>query len=387
MTNAPTPAMEIPALEINVRKQLGDFSINAQISSNDGVMVLFGRSGAGKSSIVKMIAGLLSPDEGSIKVFGETIYSSSDGINISPQNRSIGYVFQEDLLFPHMNVTSNLSYAIKRNRPEKREVIFDDIVRLLGLENMLGRMPQNLSGGERQRVSIGRALLSNPKLLLMDEPLASLDLARKSEILPYIERLSGELGIPVVYVSHSLEEVVRLADTIAIISDGHAIAQGGVTEIMSRLDLAPMTGRHEAGAVLEAVVVDPASGEGLSSLDVCGHTLWVPEIDLKSGDHVRMRVRARDVALAKTLPQETSILNSLAGKVIEVKVGEGPHADVAIEIKSKSPASAPQVLIARITRRSANELGLEKGGNIYALIKAVAIDRRSMGGYGHGGRQ
>ncbi len=381
MTNPPTPA-----LEINVRKRLGDFSIDAQISSDDGVMVLFGRSGAGKSSIVKMIAGLLSPDEGSIKVFGETIYSSSDGINISPQNRSIGYVFQEDLLLPHMNVTSNLSYGIKRNPPEKREVILDDVVRLLGLEDMLGRMPQNLSGGERQRVSIGRALLSNPKLLLMDEPLASLDLARKSEILPYIERLSGELGIPVVYVSHSLEEVVRLADTIAIVSDGNTIAQGGVAEIMSRLDLAPMTGRHEAGAVLEAVVVEQTSADGLSSLDVCGHTLWVPEIDMKSGEHVRMRVRARDVALAETLPQGTSILNSLAGKITEIKIDDGPHADVAIEITPTSPASAPQMLIARITRRSANELGLKKGDNIYALVKAVAIDRRSLGGRGHGER-
>lgn len=382
---------DFPALEINVRKQLGNFSIDAELSSNDGVMVLFGRSGAGKSSIIKMVAGLLTPDDGIIKVFGETIYNSSSRVNVKPENRSIGYVFQEDRLFPHMNVNSNLRYGIKRNPLEKREIIFSDIVELLGLNDMLERMPQNLSGGERQRVSIGRALLSNPKLLLMDEPLASLDLARKSEILPYIERLSGELGIAVIYVSHSLEEVVRLADTIALISHGSAVAQGGVTEIMSRLDLAPMTGRHEAGAVVEAVVTKPRAGDGLSTLDVCGHTLWVPEIDLPTGKTVRMRIRARDIALAKTLPQGTSILNSLAGKIIEIKFGDGPHAEVAIEVMPKTSApelsSGPQVIIARITRRSANGLGLQKGDSIYALIKAVAIDHRSLGGLGHAGRE
>ncbi|MCK5167289.1 MAG: molybdenum ABC transporter ATP-binding protein, partial [Rhodospirillaceae bacterium] len=296
---------DVPVLEINVSKKLGDFSVDVQLSSDGGVMALFGRSGAGKSSIVKMIAGLLTPDAGLIKIFGETIYDSSSSINIKPENRSIGYIFQEDLLFPHMNVTSNLRYGINRNPTNKQEIIFDDVVEVLGLENILERMPHNLSGGERQRVSIGRALISNPKLLLMDEPLTSLDLVRKSEILPYIERLSGEFGIPVVYVSHSLEEVVRLADTIALISDGKSVANGGLAEIMSRLDLAPLTGRHDAGAVLDAVVINPTSADGLSSLDVCGHTLWVPEIDTQSGDHVRMRVRARDVVLAKTLPQGT----------------------------------------------------------------------------------
>ena len=378
---------DVPVLEINVSKKLGDFAVDVRLSSDGGVMALFGRSGAGKSSIVKMIAGLLTPDAGVIKIFGETIYDSSSGINIKPENRSIGYVFQEDLLFPHMNVTSNLRYGIKRNPTNKQEIIFDDVVGILGLENILERMPHNLSGGERQRVSIGRALISNPKLLLMDEPLTSLDLVRKSEILPYIERLSGEFGIPVVYVSHSLEEVVRLADTIALISDGKSVAKGGLAEIMSRLDLAPLTGRHDAGAVLEAVVINPTSADGLSSLDVCGYTLWVPEIDMQSGEHVRMRVRARDVVLAKTLPEGTSILNSLAGNIIDIKSGDGPHTEVAIEITPVSSEIAPQVLIARITRRSASRMELKKGNKIYALVKAVAIDCRSLGGRGHNDRK
>ncbi|MCK5444733.1 MAG: TOBE domain-containing protein, partial [Rhodospirillaceae bacterium] len=265
-----------------------------------------------------------------------------------------------------------------------------DICELLGLNDLLARRPYNLSGGERQRVAIGRALLSYPKLLLMDEPLASLDLQRKSEIMPFIERLSDQFGIAVIYVSHSVEEVVRLSDTIALISDGKAIAQGSLSDVMNRIDLSPYTGRHEAGAVLNATVLETNAANGLSTLSVSGHTLWVPQIDLQANAPLRIRIRARDVALALSAPIDTSILNMLPATVREIAAHDGPHCELALEITPTAPhaltTETPEILIARITRRSLEQMNLKVGTALYAMMKAVAIDRRSLGGLGHGPR-
>ncbi|MCK5445391.1 MAG: ATP-binding cassette domain-containing protein, partial [Rhodospirillaceae bacterium] len=197
-------------LEIDVQKQIGGLNVDVNITAKRGVTSLFGRSGAGKSSIINMVAGLSTPDAGQIKVLGETLFSSKLNINIPTHKRRIGYVFQDARLFPHMTVRKNLEYGTPRNVETNSDHNFSDICELLGLNDLLARRPYNLSGGERQRVAIGRALLSYPKLLLMDEPLASLDLQRKSEIMPFIERLSDQFGIAVIYVSHSVEEVVRL---------------------------------------------------------------------------------------------------------------------------------------------------------------------------------
>ncbi len=377
-------------LEIDVQKQIGGLNVDVNITAKRGVTSLFGRSGAGKSSIINMVAGLSTPDAGQIKVLGETLFSSKLNINIPTHKRRIGYVFQDARLFPHMTVRKNLEYGTPRNVETNSDHNFSDICELLGLNDLLARRPYNLSGGERQRVAIGRALLSYPKLLLMDEPLASLDLQRKSEIMPFIERLSDQFGIAVIYVSHSVEEVVRLSDTIALISDGKAIAQGSLSDVMNRIDLSPYTGRHEAGAVLNATVLETNAANGLSTLSVSGHTLWVPQIDLQANAPLRIRIRARDVALALSAPIDTSILNMLPATVREIAAHDGPHCELALEITPTAPhaltTETPEILIARITRRSLEQMNLKVGTALYAMMKAVAIDRRSLGGLGHGPR-
>lgn len=377
-------------LEIDVQKQIGELNVDVNITAQGGVTSLFGRSGAGKSSIINMVAGLSTPDAGQIKVLGETLFSSKLNINVPTHKRRIGYVFQDARLFPHMTVRKNLEYGTPRNVETNSDHNFSDICELLGLNDLLARRPYNLSGGERQRVAIGRALLSYPKLLLMDEPLASLDLQRKSEIMPFIERLSDQFGIAVIYVSHSVEEVVRLSDTIALISDGKAIAQGSLSDVMNRIDLSPYTGRHEAGAVLNATVLETNAANGLSTLSVSGHTLWVPQIDLRANAPLRIRIRARDVALALSAPINTSILNMLPATVREIAAHDGPHCELALEITPTAPhaltTETPEILIARITRRSLEQMNLKVGTALYAMMKAVAIDRRSLGGLGHGPR-
>ena len=377
-------------IEIDVQKQIGELNVDVNITAKRGVTSLFGRSGAGKSSIINMVAGLSTPDAGQIKVLGETLFSSKLNINVPTHKRRIGYVFQDARLFPHMTVRKNLEYGTPRNVETNSDHNFSDICELLGLNDLLARRPYNLSGGERQRVAIGRALLSYPKLLLMDEPLASLDLQRKSEIMPFIERLSDQFGIAVIYVSHSVEEVVRLSDTIALISDGKAIAQGSLSDVMNRIDLSPYTGRHEAGAVLNATVLETNAANGLSTLSVSGHTLWVPQIDLQANAPLRIRIRARDVALALSAPQDTSILNMLPATVREIAAHDGPHCELALEItptaSTATTKQTPEILIARITRRSLEQMNLKVGTALYAMMKAVAIDRRSLGGLGHGPR-
>jgi molybdate transport system ATP-binding protein len=208
-------------IEVAVTKRLGDFTIDAEFScATDGIVALFGRSGAGKTSLIDMLAGLSRPDSGRIEIAGVPLFDSHRGLDLPPERRRIGYVFQEGRLFPHMTVRSNLSYGLRRAPTHERRIQFDQIVELLGLEALLGRRPHDLSGGEKQRIALGRALLANPRLLLMDEPLAALDQPRKDEILPFIERLRDELTIPIVYVSHAMPEIVRLADVMVLMSEG-----------------------------------------------------------------------------------------------------------------------------------------------------------------------
>jgi len=377
--------MSTPRLSINVQRQVGDFTIDVKIETGSGITSLFGRSGAGKSTIVAMIAGLIKPDEGQIRIGDKVLFDSTQGIDITPERRGVGYVFQDARLFPHMSVAQNLRYGLNRLDAGKRGETFQRVVALLGLETLLNRRPGKLSGGEQQRVAIGRALLSNPRVLLMDEPLASLDAARKSEILPYIERLSTEFDIPVIYVSHALEEVVRLSDTLVLISDGTAVAQGAVEDIMGRLDLGPLTGRYEAGAVLSPTVAGQVPEHQLTKLDLLGHQMFVPQVDLEPGTTVRLRVRARDVSLALTRPVGTSILNIMPTTVSEFETDNGPHVEVALKVTPQDGHNgAAQIVLARITQKSLHDLGLAPGKPVYALIKAVAIDRHSLGGHGAG---
>ncbi|MCH8997504.1 MAG: molybdenum ABC transporter ATP-binding protein [Proteobacteria bacterium] len=371
-------------LEVAVTKRLSAFKIDAEFScATNGIVALFGRSGAGKTSLVNMLAGLSRPDSGRIEIEGVTVFDSSRGLDLPPERRRIGYVFQEGRLFPHMTVRGNLTYGLRRAPADERRIQLDQIVDLLGLEALLGRRPHDLSGGEKQRVALGRALLTNPRLLLMDEPLAGLDQARKDEVLLFIERLRDELTIPIVYVSHAMPEIVRLADTMVLMSNGRVEAVGPLDELTSRLDLRPLTGRYEAGAVLEARVEGQDAAFALTELSFAGGRLWVPRLDLPDGAELRLRIRARDVVLAHARPEGTSILNALPCVVKDIGAEEGAEESAQVDLRLDAGGAA---LWARITRRSLHELGLVPGSEVYALIKAVAIDRYSLGRSAGGGR-
>lgn len=365
-------------IEVDIRRLKGDFQLDATFAADTGLTALFGKSGSGKTSLVNAIAGLERPDMGRIAVDGNVLFDSESGIDLAPEKRRLGYIFQESRLFPHMNVAKNLGYGRRLARPTENHQEFDRIVELLDLGGLLARRPRTLSGGERQRVAVGRALLANPRILLMDEPLASLDAARKAEILPFIERLRDELSLPIVYVSHAIEEVIRIADTMVVMSDGGVAASGPVEKIMSRLDLYPLTGRYETGAVIAATIVGNDLTYGLTELAFAGNPLWVPRLDLPLGTELRVRLRARDVSLSLVRPEKTSFLNVLEGRVAEMDGGDRPQVDVLVDV------GAP--LIARITRRSSENLGLKPGMPVFASIKAVAIDRHSLGRRGSGSR-
>jgi molybdate transport system ATP-binding protein len=360
-------------LEVAAKRHFGQFALDVSFRSGPGVTALFGRSGAGKTSLVNIIAGLAKPDRGRIAVDGTVLVDTDQGINLPKHRRRIGYVFQEGRLFPHLTVRQNLLFGRWFSPRIEQHAELADVLRLLGIAHLLERRPSALSGGEKQRVAIGRALLANPRLLLMDEPLASLDAQRKDEILPYIERLRDETGIPIVYVSHSVAEVARLATTMVLMSEGRIDAVGPVTEIMSRLDLYPKTGRFEAGAVLETRVAGHDARYGLTMLGLGAESIAVPQVDLSVGTLVRVRIRARDVIVAVEPPRGLSALNVLTGRIAEIGPSAGSARTVRIELAGGS-------LLARITERSLAELGLTAGRPVFAIIKSVAIDRQSLSG-------
>jgi molybdate transport system ATP-binding protein len=358
-------------LEVSVGKALGAFALDAAFASDGGVTALFGRSGSGKTSVLNAIAGLLHPDRGRIALNGEALFDAAAGVDVAVHRRRIGYVFQEGRLLPHITVRQNLLYG-RRFARGPGAVPLDKVIELLGLAQLLERRPHDLSGGEKQRVAIGRALLADPRLLLMDEPLAALDAPRKSEILYYVERLRDELRVPIVYVSHSLDEVVRLADTVVVMSEGRVLDSGPVDETMARMELRPYLGRFEGGAVIEARVAEQDLEMGLARLDFPGGALYAPDVDALVGERVRVRIRARDVSLATVRPESISMLNVLPGTLKALGESAGASVDVQIDV-------AGTILLARVTRKSVAALGLVPGRPVYALVKAVAIDRHSVG--------
>jgi molybdate transport system ATP-binding protein len=346
-------------LEVDLRAQLGAFRLAVEFTSDATVTALFGPSGSGKTSVLNAIAGLLTPDAGRIALDGRVFYEGA-GVCLPPQARRIGYVFQEGRLLPHLSVRQNLLYGRFFSPAAERSADYERVVELLDLGRLLGRRPRNLSGGERQRVAIGRALLASPRLLLMDEPLAALDAARKAEILYYIERLRDELRLPMVFVSHALEEVVRLADNVVALADGKAIEQRRTV------------GRLAGGAVLETVVAEQDLRWGLARLEFAGGSLYAGEVDALVGERVRVRVRSQDVALATVRPSGLSMLNVLSATVSSIAEAAGASVDVQLDVGGTE-------LVARVTRKSLAELGLVPGSRVYALIKSVAIDRPSVG--------
>jgi molybdate transport system ATP-binding protein len=360
-------------LSVAVEHRLGDFLLDAAFDGAGGLTALFGRSGSGKTSLVNAIAGLIRPARGHIVLDGEVLTDTARGVFVRARRRRIGYVFQEGRLFPHLTVRQNLLYGrwFAGGTGDAGEVAH--IVELLGIGDLLGRRPANLSGGEKQRVAIGRALLAHPRLLVMDEPLASLDETRKREILPYIERLRDEFAIPIVYVSHAIAEVARLATTIVVLSEGRVVAVGPTAAILGRIDLFPLTGRAEAGAILHTRVAGHDRAFGLTTLRAAAGELRVPHLDIAVGTALRVRIRARDVMIALQPPAGLSALNILPGTVAEIGHAEGPIVEMRLDC-------AGEALVARLTRRSVETLGLAPGRPVYAVIKSIAFDHHAFAG-------
>lgn len=358
-------------LSVALQHEFGAFSLDVTFQTSGGVTAILGRSGAGKTSIVDAIAGLLRPRRGRITLGGAVLIDTQDGVFVPTHKRRIGYVFQDGRLFPHLTVRQNLLFGRWFSARAARHGDLSQVVDLLGIGHLLGRRPDGLSGGEKQRVAIGRALLSSPVLLLMDEPLTSLDDARKAEILPYLERLRDESKIPIVYVSHSIQEAVRLATNVVVIADGRVAASGPPGAVMTDPSLFPALGRHEAGAVLQATIASHDTADGLSALTISGGLLTAPLVNAPVGSRVRVHIRARDIILATRPPQGISALNVLPARIVEI-------GDLGAAIVDVRLACGADYLLARVTRRSLQALGLEAGQAVHAILKTVAIGRRDI---------
>lgn len=359
------------SLSIAISHSFDSFDLDVQFEAPPGATVLFGRSGSGKTSVVNAVAGLFQPKQGRICLNQQPLFDREKAVSLPVHKRRLGYVFQEGRLFPHLTVQQNLRYGQWFAPRDAQSEDIGQVVDMLGIGPLLQRRPNALSGGEKQRVAIGRALLSAPRMILADEPLAALDDARKAEILPYLERLRDEVKIPILYVSHSAAEVARLATTVVVLQDGHVVRQGTAAEVLGDPSVAP-TGIRAVGAVLEARV-RVHHDDGLTELDAQGQTLFLPKVAQNPGSMLRIRVPAQDVLLARQKPTGLSALNLLQGRVTHIRAGDGPGAIVSLE----TPAGT---VLARVTRRSADALGIVEGAQVWAVIKTVAIAPADIGG-------
>lgn len=353
-------------LHARFRIERGDFTLDVDLDlPAQGVSALFGHSGSGKTTCLRAIAGLERAPGGYVALGGEVWQDEARGLFVPPHRRALGVVFQEASLFPHLSVRANLEFGMKRVAPEERRFALGPVAEMLGIGALLERRPNSLSGGERQRVAIARALLSSPRLLLMDEPLAALDLRRKQEILPYLERMHDELSIPIVYVSHAPDEVARLADHLVLLEAGRVVASGPLGEILARTDL-PAVFADETGVVLDTILAEHEEDD-LSRLQFPGGSLFVGRRKEAIGSHLRCRIHARDVSLALERPQRSSIVNLLPAVVTATAATDTPgHVLVRMQM-----GEVP--LLARISERSRRELGIRPGLPVWAQIKAVAL--------------
>ncbi|HJV71746.1 molybdenum ABC transporter ATP-binding protein [Ideonella sp.] len=351
------------------------FTLDVSLSLPErGVSALFGPSGCGKTTVLRALAGL-ERAAGRVALGGEVWHDDATRRFLPTHRRPIGYVIQESALFPHLSVQGNLDYGLKRIAPAERRIPLDQVVELLGIGPLMARRPATLSGGERQRVAIARALATSPRLLLMDEPLAALDAKRKAELLPYLDRLHEELAIPIVYVSHAIDEVARLADHLVLLEAGRIMAEGPVADMLARLDLNLPLG-ESAGVVLDGVVGERDARWQLARLDVAGAAgsafgLWARDQGLPLGRRVRVRVLARDVSLTRAPQTGTSIGNQLRGTVEAIADDEHPALALVRVRVGDADNGAP--LVARLTRRSAHALELAPGQAIWAQVKTVAL--------------
>ncbi|WP_296942509.1 molybdenum ABC transporter ATP-binding protein [uncultured Massilia sp.] len=353
-------------IRARIRLDRGDFLLDVDLHLPErGISALFGHSGSGKTTILRAIAGLERAPGGLVALGGETWQDDAAGIFLPVHQRPLGYVFQEASLFAHLSVRANLDFGRRRIAPAARRFALAPVAELLGIGHLLDRRPHQLSGGERQRAAIARALLASPRLLLMDEPLAALDLRRKQEILPYLERMHAELAIPIVYVSHAPDEVARLADHLVLLDAGKVVASGPLGETLARADLPPAFA-DDAGVVLDTVLAGHAP-DALSRLDFAGGTLYVGRRHEPLGSRLRCRIHARDVSLALARPQGTSIVNLLPAVVTTVAATDVPgHVLVQLRVGA-SP------LLARITERSRRDLAITPGQQLWAQVKGVAL--------------
>lgn len=359
------------SLVVDIAQPLGRFDLRVAFEAPDGITALFGQSGTGKTTVVNAVAGLLRPARGRIVMGGVTLFDSEARIDLPAHRRRLGYVFQDGRLFPHFSVRQNLTYGLRFAPRGAQGPSLDEVASLLGIADLMDRRPGALSGGEKQRVAIGRALLSRPRMLLMDEPLAALDAARKEEILPYLERLRDQMVVPVLYVSHSVAEVARLATYVVVLESGRTARSGTAEQVLSDPATVRQLGLREAGAVLPATVIAHHE-DGLTELAVSGGRLFLPLMDRPVGTQTRVRVLAHDVIVARDRPEGLSALNILQGEVLALRGGSGPGTIVQMECGSDR-------LLARITRRSAEALALAPGGRVYAVIKSVSIARTDVG--------
>jgi molybdate transport system ATP-binding protein len=354
-------------LRVQLVKRRGDFTLDVDFCAPvPGITALFGRSGCGKSTAIALIAGLLAPDEARVQVGDDVLVDTSRHLHVDARHRRIGVVFQEARLFPHLSVMDNLRYGARRlPRDAAQPIRFDDVVGMLGLGDLTDRRPHQLSGGEKQRVALGRALLAQPRLLLLDEPLASLDQARREEVLPYFEKLRDALAIPIVYVSHQFDEVLRLATRVVLLGNGRLLAEGEIASVSRHPALREIVGPDAVGAVMQGVV-EGTYDAGLTKVRVGDAELVVDE-PAPPGQRIQIQVLARDVIVAATRPAGLSVRNMVAARVVSVTPDVGRAVLVELDIGRTS------TLLARITARAAQELELGSDKQVWALIKAVSL--------------
>lgn len=350
-------------LSVSITQRRGDFTLDVAFEGRGGVTALFGRSGAGKTSVVEAVAGLIRPDRARIVLGGDVLADTGAGVMRPAHKRRVGYVFQDARLFPHLTVRGNLIYGARFAPPGAARPL-DDVVDLLGIADLLDRRIGGLSGGEAQRVAIGRALLAAPRLLLLDEPLAALDAARKAEILPYLDRLQGA-GLPILYVSHDVSEIARIADDIVVLDAGRVTRAGPLAEVLADPATVAATGVRGAGAVVTGRVT-AQHADGLTEVAAAGGALFLPHVAVPVGAALRVRIEAQDVLIARAPPEGLSALNILPARIVSVTEGTGPGALVQLR-------AGEATILARITRRSARALELAPGHSVHAIVKSVAV--------------